>query len=142
MRITRTHEFCYGHRVCGHEGKCAHLHGHAGVVQLVCEAPELDSIGRVIDFSVIKSLLCQWLEDNWDHRMLLWVHDPMFPALRDLDPHVIAISLNPTAENLARILVEDIGPMQLTGTGVRLVACTFHETSKCSATYEAERCSR
>jgi 6-pyruvoyl-tetrahydropterin synthase len=37
-------------------------------------------VGRVIDFSVIKTLLCDWLEDNWDHRFLLWEQDPMLPA--------------------------------------------------------------
>jgi 6-pyruvoyltetrahydropterin/6-carboxytetrahydropterin synthase len=136
MRITRWHEIDAGHRVCGHEGKCAHLHGHRYRVEFTCEAAQLDALGRVIDFSVIKTRLCQWLEDHFDHRMLLWTHDPMLGPLRDLDHAVIALPCNPTAENLAQYLVETVGPQQLAGTGVRLAACTVHETSKCSATYE------
>jgi 6-pyruvoyltetrahydropterin/6-carboxytetrahydropterin synthase len=136
-RITRVHEICAGHRVCGHEGKCAHLHGHAYVVEFICDAPKLDPLGRVIDFSVIKARLCQWLEDEWDHRMLLWQHDPILIRVRDLDLKVVALPFNPTAENLAEHLVNTVGPRQLDGTGVRLVACTVHETSKCSATYTA-----
>jgi 6-pyruvoyltetrahydropterin/6-carboxytetrahydropterin synthase len=139
FRIARTHEIAIGHRVAGHESKCSHLHGHNIVVTFIV-APDanrtLDDIGRVLDFSVIKSRLCQWLEDNWDHRMLLWCDDPWLPTLRSLDPHVTPLPVNPTAENLARYLVEQVGPEMLAGTGVSLISCTVHETSKCSATYD------
>jgi len=137
-RITRSHEICAGHRVCGHEGKCAHLHGHGYIVSFTCEAAGLDELGRVIDFAVLKQRLCQWLEDRWDHRMLIWVHDPMFEALKDLDDHVVGVPFNPTAENMARYLVEAVGPYELAGTGVRLVACNVQETQKCGATYTLE----
>ncbi len=141
VSITRNHAFCYGHRVYGHENKCCNLHGHNATVEFTCEAADglLDHLGRVIDFAVIKSRLCQWLEDEWDHRLILWEKDPLLSALRDLDPTVTTLRDNPTAENLARYLVEDVGPAQLAGTGVRLVACVVHETGKCSATYEAMR---
>lgn len=138
-RITRRHEIHCGHRVAGHEGKCRHLHGHAYVFDLTCEAPALDTLGRVIDFSIIKQRLCGWLEENWDHRMLLWRDDPILPAVRDIDSAVVAVPFNPTAENIARHLVEVIGPMQLEGCDVVLAAVTVHETSKCSATFEARR---
>ena len=136
-RIKRTHEICAGHRVYGHESKCAHLHGHAYVFDLVCEAPGgLDHLGRVIDFGVIKSRLCSWLEDHWDHRMLLWEQDPACHSLRLIDPEaVVPLPLNPTAENLASMFVMAIAPELLLGTGVVLTECTVHETSKCSATY-------
>jgi 6-pyruvoyltetrahydropterin/6-carboxytetrahydropterin synthase len=137
FRITRRHEICAGHRVFGHEGRCANLHGHAYVFDLTCEASELDNLGRVIDFGVIKERLCAWLEGAWDHRMLLWCEDPILPTLLDLDPTVMALPTNPTAENLARYLVDVVGPERLVGTGVLLVAVTVHETSKCSATYTA-----
>lgn len=135
-RITRTHEICYGHRVVGHEGKCAHLHGHGGVFSFTCEAPELDAVGRIIDFSVIKSRLCQWLEDHWDHRMLIWDADPLHALLRSADREgICTVPFNPTAENMAQYLVEEVGPDRLLGTGVRLARVSVQETSKCSATY-------
>jgi len=138
-RITRRHEICAGHRVCGHEGACAHLHGHGYVFALTCEAPELDTLGRIIDFSVIKARVCEWLEENWDHRMILWEQDPILPALREIDPTVVTLPRNPTAENMAEYLVETVGPMVLAETGVRLVEVTVQETSKCSATYHRDR---
>jgi 6-pyruvoyltetrahydropterin/6-carboxytetrahydropterin synthase len=127
----REHEFHYGHSVTGHEGKCIHLHGHSGKVTFYCEAG-LDSIGRVIDFSVIKARLCMWLEENWDHKFLLFEEDPRVDALREVEKDLV-LPLNPTAENLAYYLLNVVGPQQLNGTGVRLRKVTFMETAKCGA---------
>jgi len=134
--ISRYHDFSAGHRVTGHESKCAHLHGHNYRVTFHCSAPELDDLGRVIDFSVVKTRLCEWLEFHWDHRLLLWRGDPQAEYIRALDPKgVVLVDFNPTAENMARHLVEIVGPRNLVDTGVVLVRCEVQETRKCSATY-------
>jgi 6-pyruvoyltetrahydropterin/6-carboxytetrahydropterin synthase len=52
-----------------------------------------------------------------------------------LESSLVWIPFNPTAENIAKYLVEVIGPQQLQGTGVKLVECIVEETSKCSASY-------
>lgn len=156
--VERYHDISCGHRVFGHESKCAHLHGHNYRIFFKCEKtedptrkvarsfigmqrdkiePTLDKIGRVIDFSVVKEKLCMWLEDNWDHKFLLWAMDPLSDPLQNFDPMgVVVVPFNPTAENMAEHLVNVIGPMQLLGTGVQLVSCRIEETRKCSATYE------
>lgn len=136
--ITRTHEIACGHRVFGHESKCAHLHGHNYTFELTC-AGELDGLGRVIDFGVIKERLCAWLESTWDHRMLLWEKDPLAPVLAHLDPKTVLVPFNPTAENMAQFLVETVGPEALRGTGVVLLGVTVWETAKCCATFEVNR---
>lgn len=173
--IERYHDFSYGHRVVGHEGHCALIHGHNGRVTFTVIAAQaqtmhqtslgdpvnpvgrnsmLDNVGRVIDFDVIKSKLCQWLEDNWDHRFLVWEDDA---AMRDLSDTVASylcgatsgaddvlansiawVPFNPTAENMAQYLVDVVGPQQLAGTGVLLASCKFEETRKCSTTYVSE----
>lgn len=130
----RYHDISCGHRVHNHESKCAHLHGHNYRVHFHCQGA-LDSVGRVIDFGDIKSRLCMWLEDEWDHKMLIWEKDPMLPALVILDPTVVAVPFNPTAENIAQYLVEVIGPKQLEGTGITLVFCRVEETRKCCASF-------
>lgn len=158
--VERTHEFCYGHRVHGHESKCQHLHGHNGVVTFyvrprqldpisefmgLLTSPDLkeklegkngglDSVGRVIDFSVVKTALCQWLEDNWDHRFLVWKEDPKGAYLKDIDDTVVLVPFNPTAENMAQYLVEVVGPKQLPAD-VELYGVKFHETGKCAASF-------
>jgi 6-pyruvoyltetrahydropterin/6-carboxytetrahydropterin synthase len=131
----RYHDISCGHRVFQHESKCAHLHGHNYRVHFTCEAEKLDSIGRVIDFSDIKAKLCMWLEDEWDHKTLIWENDPWAKVLPNIDPTIVIVPFNPTAENIAQHLVEVIGPQQLAGTGIKLVHCDVEETRKCSASF-------
>lgn len=168
--VIRSHEICAGHRVVGHESKCRHLHGHnykfhfkvapkhgCGKVLRRGKLIEngLDKVGRVIDFSVVKTTLCQWLEDNWDHKFLHWENDSVINSLivvastefarennlvkdEDYDPFVdslVALPFNPTAENLAAYMVNVIGPQLLDEHGVQLVECTIEETSKCHVNY-------
>lgn len=157
--VIRSHEICAGHRVVGHESKCRHLHGHNYVFHFhVAPKPldgasvkgdPLDQVGRVIDFSVVKTTLCQWLEDNWDHRFLHWEDDDLIHAMRVLiassneevpeSEHffrsLVPLPFNPTAENLAQYMVEVIGPQLLDEHGVELVECRIEETSKCHVGY-------
>ena len=133
----RYHDISCGHRVFQHESKCAHLHGHNYRIHFTCEAEELDNIGRVIDFSDMKTRLCMWLEDNWDHKTLIWENDPWAKLLPEIDPTIVIVPFNPTAENIAQHLVEVIGPQQLAGTGIKLVHCDVEETRKCSASFHA-----
>lgn len=173
--VIRSHEICAGHRVVGHESKCRHLHGHnykfhfkvapketvkevpiemgGGLVNVEVKEPaKLDDVGRVIDFSVVKTTLCQWLEDNWDHKFLHWEHDPLIESLNkfvdtttmdnmshrdqmDYLGSLVSLPFNPTAENLAAYMVEVIGPQLLDEHGVQLVECTIEETSKCHVNY-------
>lgn len=134
----RYHDFSCGHRVVGHEGKCINLHGHNYRVTFHCEAPNLDDLGRVIDFSVIKQKLCMWVEDNWDHRMLLWEDDPWLEQLSAIDPTVTAVPFNPTAEEMANHLLQVVGPKQLSGSGVTLIKVDLMETRKCGVTVTLE----
>ncbi|QAY02044.1 6-pyruvoyl tetrahydropterin synthase [Vibrio phage VspDsh_1] len=145
----RYHDFCMGHRVVGHEGKCRHLHGHNYRIHFHCEAAHLDEVGRVIDFSVIKQLLCEWIEDHWDHKFMAWSQDKLMLALsrglhtsyasetaeEEKDNYfdsIVAVDFNPTAENIAAHFLDHIGPKLLFGTGVQLTKVVLEETRKCS----------
>ena len=137
ITVKRYHDISCGHRVVGHEGKCRHLHGHNYRIHFTCAASlssmsPLDSLGRVIDFGVIKDRLCEWLEDNWDHRMLIWAEDPLLDSLRDIDPTVVVVPFNPTAENMANYLLHQICPSVLPNN-VWCVEVQIDETRKCSA---------
>lgn len=132
---SRYHDISCGHRVYGHESKCANLHGHNYRIHFRCMANVLDGVGRVVDFSVIKEKLCMWVEEHWDHRMLIWIEDPLAHQLQLLDPTIVFTQFNPTAENIAEYLVKVIGPEQLKGTDVVLVDVEVEETAKCSASF-------
>lgn len=153
-RASRYHDISCGHRVVGHESKCRHLHGHNYRITFHCEAASLDDIGRVIDFTDIKTHLCMWIEDNWDHKFLAWCKDGLVRRIFDLsriwnlenqvflqeqhntlNESIVWLPFNPTAENMAQYLVEVIGPRQLAETGIQLVSCIVEETRKCSASF-------
>lgn len=136
-----------GHRVYGHESKCANLHGHNYRFHFTVRKKPfdyrgengLDDIGRVIDFSVIKEMLCQWLEKNWDHKMMLWEQDPFINDLvfvnnqYSADIVFISVPFNPTAENIAEYFLKTIAPQLLEQSGVYLYSLKLDETAKCSA---------
>jgi len=135
ITATRYHDFSTGHRVYGHESKCAHLHGHNYRIHLTVEAEQLDTVGRVMDFSAIKEHLCYWLEEEWDHKFLVWEQDPFASSLKELDPNgTVVVNFNPTAENMGQYLIDVVGPRQLAGTNVKLVNVNIEETRKCNVT--------
>ncbi|MFH1619273.1 MAG: 6-carboxytetrahydropterin synthase, partial [bacterium] len=69
-RITISLNFCYGHRLLNHKGKCRRLHGHNAVAEITLSSENLDEQGMVADFGDIKEKAGKWLDENLDHRML------------------------------------------------------------------------
>lgn len=130
FRVTRQIDFCYGHRLLNYSGKCKYLHGHNGRAVIAIEAAELDERGMVLDFSDIKRVVSNWIDENLDHRMLLHRDDPVIPHLRELGEPVYLLDANPTAENIAR-LIYDFTASQ----GFPIVECRLWETPNCFATF-------
>lgn len=106
FEVTREIHFCYGHRLLNYDGKCRNLHGHNGRAIITLEAPTLDGLGMVVDFSLIKRVVAAWIDANLDHRMLLHKDDPVLPELRRQNEPVFLLDLNPTAENIAKIIFD------------------------------------
>src|SRR5262249_36029420 len=105
-RVTREICFCYGHRLLNYDGKCKHLHGHNGRAVITIEASRLDDLGMVMDFSRIKTVINEWLDQTLDHRMILHRDDPVLPLLRQHGEPVYVLDVNPTAENIARLIYD------------------------------------
>ncbi|MBF0359697.1 MAG: 6-carboxytetrahydropterin synthase [Oligoflexia bacterium] len=133
-------EFCYAHRLMDHEDKCANLHGHNGTIWIQATTifdsskPDLDGIGRVVDFAVLKKRVGDWIEDNWDHKIILNNKDSdTIEILNKISPCVFLLPNNPTAENLANYLLWEVCPKVLKGFGIFVNKVTFYETNNCFA---------
>jgi 6-pyruvoyltetrahydropterin/6-carboxytetrahydropterin synthase len=130
FRVTKQIHFCYGHRLLNYAGKCRNLHGHNGKAVITIETPSLDALGMVVDFSQIKKLIGAWIDDELDHKMILHRDDPALPELRRLGEPVVILDVNPTAENIAKLIFD-----RAASQGLPVAEVTLWETETSFATY-------
>jgi len=146
VTATRRLQWCMGHRLMNHGGKCAHLHGHNYVGHFEAAGPQ-DAVGRVIDFAVLKERIGGWIEDTWDHGFILNQQDDRGRAAMQAfdtlgwagdraEGKVSYVPYNPTAENLARDLLVRICPLVLQGTNIHVQRVKLWETENCYAVAE------
>jgi len=134
ITCTRILEFDAAHRVMNHESKCATLHGHRYKVEIEALG-SLDDVGRVIDFSVLKTVVGTWIDDHWDHNVLVYELDTetvlaLYNVPRKKDPFICP--WNPTAENMASFLLSHSNAL-LESYGVTVARVVVWETPNCKA---------
>ena len=135
LTCTRRIEFDAAHRVMEHESKCKYLHGHRYAVEASFAASALDSLGRVIDFGTVTTLLGSWINTNWDHTTILHAADA------ELGAHIASVTgqrifyldTNPTAENMASYLLQHVCPLLFAGSTAQCVRIKLYETPNCYA---------
>ena len=128
--VTRLIEFCYGHRLLNYQGKCRYLHGHNGRVEIELSAKKLDARGMVRDFEEIKQTIQTWIDRELDHKMLLNRKDPVVAALQKAGEPLYLMDENPTAEAIARLILDYASAQGLPVTEVRM-----WETDRSVASY-------
>ena len=131
------------HRIPLHESKCKAFHGHRYAAEITCVAEGLDSLGRVIDFSVIKNRVGSWIDEHWDHTAILMRGDPD-PAVQALAQSnashgrpVYWLDAHPTAENIAQEL-GIVSQKLLADTGVTVIKIRLWETPNAWVEWIAE----
>lgn len=116
------------------------LHGHRYVVEatFVVKKNEnnLDELGRVVDFSVIRELFGGWIDSNFDHNTILWEKDKNLgdEIAKITGQKIYYLKQNPTAENIAKYLFEEICPKLFANSDVKCVELKVYETPNCHAT--------
>jgi 6-pyruvoyltetrahydropterin/6-carboxytetrahydropterin synthase len=112
--------FSGAHRLREYEGKCESLHGHNWRVRVYVAAGELDRLGMVIDFKVLKEAL-EKAAGKLDH---VYINEtPPFDKI------------NPSAENIARWLFDEM-TMDINDGRVCVVRVMVWESEASCAIYQ------
>ena len=120
VEITIEETFAAGHALRNYRGKCENVHGHNYRCQVSVEGSTLDEIGLLVDFVELKRIVHAVL-DRMDHQ---WLNElPPFDTL------------NPSAENMARYIYEEIAASLRAREGVRLASVRLWETDTASVIY-------
>jgi 6-pyruvoyltetrahydropterin/6-carboxytetrahydropterin synthase len=108
--VTVKASFSAAKRLTKYEGKCRNLHGYRHTVEASFTGTEKDGI--VLDFYKAKNALHKWLDENWDHNVLLNASDKALGEAISAHTGQKVFYLNdePTAENLAKYLIREIMP--------------------------------
>jgi len=116
--ISKQFSFSAAHslRELSPEHPCTRLHGHNYVVTVHLKSEQLNETGFVCDYKELEKIK-EYIDTHFDHQNL---NDLMFP-------------LNPSAENLAKMLYDIFKPVF-----PQLYAVEVSETPKTSALYEPE----
>lgn len=135
LTIMRRIRFSAGHRLRRHGGKCEFFHGHNYLAEFYVTGDGTDDVGRVIDFAELKRKFKGWIDEHWDHGFVLSRKDENGIAAAEMvEPSkYYLLPYNPTAENMARYLLEDICPRLLEGTGVVATKVVIWETEEACA---------
>ena len=121
MKIGKRFEFCAGHHLPHHEGKCRGVHGHNYMLEVEIEGNMLNggsSSGMIMDYSDLKDCVNGVVIEELDHK--------------DLN----TIIPNPTAEKIVSWIVTTLQPL-INHSSIRLSKVTLRESRDTWVTWEA-----
>jgi 6-pyruvoyltetrahydropterin/6-carboxytetrahydropterin synthase len=115
--------FSSAHQLRGYKGKCENLHGHNYKIEIYARGRELNNTGLLVDFVELKHAadeIVQFL----DHK-----------NINELPP--FDEELNPSAENLARFILERVAS-RIRDERVQIYKVRCFETPTSVATYQLD----
>ncbi|MEJ7617496.1 MAG: 6-carboxytetrahydropterin synthase QueD [Pyrinomonadaceae bacterium] len=115
--------FSSAHQLRGYKGKCENLHGHNYKIEIFARGRQLDRTGLLVDFGELKEAADEVVH-YLDHRNINEL--PPFDA-----------ELNPSAENLARYILERVGS-RIGDARVQVYKVRCYETPTSVATYRVD----
>lgn len=115
MKVTKTLEWDMGHRIPNHKSKCKNPHGHRYKIEVTLEGDLINieggsSQGMVIDFSDIKKILMQEIDEICDHSFMYYEGDAIMSDFFKHNPKFksVKVPFIPTAENISAWLFKNL----------------------------------
>lgn len=133
------------HRQWRHPGHCSKVHGYSRSFHFLflSTSGELDGTGFVMDFSELKELKA-WLEEYFDHTLLLCEDDPLLPQFRDIESQggakIKTLPYGVSMEGTARFVYDTWAPKirEYSNGNVELMRVEVKENDKNSGIFEVE----
>ncbi len=120
FEINVVDSFSSAHFLSGYMGKCENLHGHNWKVKVTVKGTKLNSVGILMDFKDLKSILNKIIQ-KLDHK-----------NLNDLD---YFRQLNPSSENIAKFIYQELRQKLIDFKEVQVSSVQVWEQEKSSAIY-------
>ena len=120
--VTIRTRFAAAHQLRGYKGKCESLHGHNWVIEVGLRGAELDNVGLLMDFKVLKMHVGEIMEEL-DHTLL--------------NDHPWFKERNPSSELIARYIYWQVG-QRITAPGLSMSQVRVWESEDSVATYTEE----
>jgi len=139
-RLSKEFKFAMGHRLSCHQGACKNFHGHNYTVEVGVKRDILGLDGMVIDFTNLKAVVEGFL-GYMDHALMVNETDQdLIKRMTEVLPElkVIETPFEPTAENMAREIYQNVGPVLTKSYAVQMDYVTVWETDTSSATYSED----
>ncbi len=133
-KVEKRFTLSIGHRLSKHSGLCKNIHGHNLNILVGVKRERLNLNDMVIDFSDLKDLVNDVLQD-WDHALLLGADDYKLTALIESDAKVRSFPFDPTAERLGEVLFFRLRDILKEDFNVELEYVTICENENSKATY-------
>ncbi len=115
--------FSSAHQLRGYRGKCENLHGHNYKIEIYARGRELNNVGLLVDFVELKAAADE-VVNFLDHK-----------NINELQP--FDEELNPSAENLARFILERVA-RRVGDDRVQVYKVRCFETPTSVATYTVD----
>jgi len=122
FELTVEMPFSAAHRICGHSGPCANLHGHNYRALITVAGDRLNELGMLIDFGELKQM-CAEVIAPLDHSYLNEI--------------AAFAQANPTAEAIAQHVYRELAQRLSDGAaGITVSRVTVFESERSSASFQ------
>jgi 6-pyruvoyl tetrahydropterin synthase/QueD family protein len=133
-RILKSIDIDFAHHIRGHEGACINVHGHTWRFEVGVSAAELDALGFVVDFAVLRKEVLRPCHALLDHALAVGAdtYDDVAASLEQMGTALLESrrELHGRVDTSARRVIELAGAENRYPGGMKVAVFPFNPTSE------------